>query len=688
MARKRRARKHRSKRHKSSRTGRRLLIGLGLTLPLLYFAFTRMFFDPFEPSQPSFQLLVPQDVDLFVHRKHLSGDFQGFPEPKVPGRWMRTPEWRELTATNWYRGTGWPTDMNALVDSVLGAHAELLTQDGSVDPLVDFLGQEVAVVGRDPGSAGHLAFMARLTPAGKLAVEALAFEGALHGALPGATRTEVRDPDVPAVSWQRIDLPDADSIFYARRYDLLVVGTNERLVRDILRTVEQGSELSLGLSRLYHDNLVSPSEPLDQRFSMAWFADLNHLVDAYDLAPDTVDRHRDALLNVLPRLIDWELMQEGIGRLEFDSRRINFTAHADLDVAAASDDKGGLLGAPAFYVEYRLNQLLSILPSSTAAVVTFNVDLKRFLNTITAGLDSEIITLTNGLIRDVARYNPNWRVQSLSQFIAEVARVLEGEISVAFRPLDHQIPAGAQPIPALAIIAKVRDAAACEALFQAFTNAYRVLGVSTDDMWQQDHQGIGTRKYMNLAGLAAEQVSFMVLEGETMVLSTDDDFTLDIFKTYTEVDRSAASGDGVSELIASFAPTGQRRARGNVAAWGDVDMIREMLEPYAEWTAELETQLDFLLLRAQLRRQLIESDYSRFKGRDELPEDSEAELAAKLDTLLDEMEARRLAEDVPRVAQELRERRQWMELLQQGAFSVLLEERATELAVHLRTAVR
>lgn len=687
MVRKRRARRHKSKRKKSKGSYRRLWIGLGLVLPLLYFAFTRLFFDPFEASQPPFERMVPQDVDLYLHRSFLANDFDEFPVPSVPARWMRTRQWRELTETDWYGDRSWPTQMDGFLEGLLGDSAERLAEDSPIDLLDDFLGQEIALVGHDPGTAGHLALMVRLTPMAKLAVEALEFDSLLDRFLPGATRVEVRDPDVPAVAWQRLELPDAEPIFYARRTDLLVVGDDEGLVREILRTVEQGAELSLGLSRLYHDNLRPPSQPAEGRFTMEWFVDLRHLVDAYDLAPNVLDRHRDALLNVLPRLIDWDLLQDGIGRLEFDSRRIDFQAHADLDVAAASDDKGGLLGAPAFTVEDRLSELLAILPTNTGAVVTANIDLKRFLNTIVNGLDSEIVNLVNGLMRDVARYNPSWRVQSLAQLINELARVLQGELTVAFRPLDHSVPVGAQPLPALAFIAPVKDAAACEALFQAFINAHQVLGVDSDAMWSFDHHGIGVRKSMGLVGMPAEQISFMVFEGETMVLTTDDEFTLEIFRAYTGVDRSVATERGVSELIGSFAVPGQRRARGNVALWGDTGTILEMLEPYAEWTAELETQLDFGILRPVQRKQLIAREYPQYRDKDELPDAVEAEIEQKLDAILSEMDVQRREVELPALAKEMRESRQWLELLSQGALSVLLEERATEVAVHLRTAV-
>lgn len=683
MARRTRARKHQSKRRKGKKGGKLWLILLGLVLPLLYFAFTRLFFDPFEGSLPAFRLLVPQDVDLYLHRERLDSDFEEFPRPDVVARWMRTPEWRELSRTDWYAGTGWPKDMDELV----GPLEALLQDTGPLDLLDDVLGKEVAVIGRNPGTAGQLVLLARLSSKGKLAVEALDYDAVASQALGETTRSEVQDPEFPAVRWQRLDPTDgSEPLFFQRVQDLLVAGTDEVLVRDVLRNAAQTSELTVGLSRLYHDNVEPTNVPPSQRFQMEWFADVRHLVDAYDIAPDLTDRSQDALLNVLPRVIDWDLLQEGVGRLELDERRLGATAYVALDTLRAREDKGGLLGAPEFVVTERMGDLLRMMPGSASAVVTANLDLRRFLNAVVAGLDPELVTLLNDTIDGVARWNVNWNVRTVQQLIDELDRVLDGELTVALRPLDREVPAGSQPVPGLAFILPIKDPNGWEAVGQAFINGHQVLGVDEDNMWKVAHGGLGERKHMKLIGMAAEHISFIALEGETLVLTTDDDFTQEIIAAYQGASRPISGQPGVADLLDAFAPAGQREARANVAAWVDAEGLLEILEPYAEWRAELDTQIDFPLRRAQLRKELLQGEYRDFDG-DDLPEDVAQELDARLDELLDEEESNRLSIDVPRMAREWFERQQWLELLNQGMGSIRLGERATDVALHLETAV-
>jgi hypothetical protein len=56
---------------------RRLALALVIAVPVLYFVFTKVFFDPFEGSQPVFAVLVPRDVDLYARRARLDTDLAG-----------------------------------------------------------------------------------------------------------------------------------------------------------------------------------------------------------------------------------------------------------------------------------------------------------------------------------------------------------------------------------------------------------------------------------------------------------------------------------------------------------------------------------------------------------------------------------------------------------------------------------
>ena len=683
--RRRRSRRRGGHRKNKSNLVRNLALALGITLPILWVVFSKTMFDPFEAPAPSFRLAVPRDVDLFAHRLALSSDLdlsskEALPSPVIIQRWMRTLPWRDFAATDWARQRGVP----ATVEELYGSLGETVAMDtGPIDIVTDLLGKECAVIGRDPWTAGRFAFLFRLSTKAKVAVELLDFMG--EGVLQGATRSEMVDELQPGHRWWRIDLQDGSSWHYFRHSDLLVVGNDGELVLDVQKTLAKNGELSLGLSRLYRDNVPEPMAAPDERFGTDFALDLQHLIHAYDLLPDEHRRDEDAISNVLPSLVDVERLRDAVGRLEFDKRRLDLDLFADVEGGAlgATDARGGVIGSETFKVHERLGSALSLMPRGTAAVQVMNVDLSAFLKSVVEGLDPELVQLINDSIRGVANWTPTFNVHNVSQLIAELDRALTGHFTVAMRTLDHDIPAGAQPVPTLALIAPIRDLRAWEAIAQAVINGNQVLGIDSEEMWQQSFGGLGTHKFLPLPITSSEGVSWIVLEGETLVLSTDPDFTNDIIEAYSGRGQAVRGEPGVDRLLEAYQ---RQMVRANVAAWIDARSLMRIIEPYAEWRAELDTAIDFAVVRAQERRKILRAEYP---GYVELPppEQLEQAISERLDTLMDAMEAERLAITVPAAAQTFLESWGWMGLIKQGSFSLRLGEHTASASVHLETVI-
>jgi hypothetical protein len=415
------ARRKRVKRRQSRRGGRRLLvragIGAALAVPVLYFVFTKMFYDPFEDSQPPFPVLVPRDVDFFVRRESLASDIVAFPRPVLLDRIGRTREFRELSATAWWKGLSWPAAFEAALTQGEAATAEL-----PFDPLADLVGREVALVGRlPPGAEPELLLMARISGRAKFGVEALDFGLARSRALPGATLTDEEDPDVPGLTWRRLDLPGEGAVYYARRLDLLVASRSQTLLRDVLRAVQGSREASLGLSRLYIDRLPTPVSVPDRRFSVDMLVNSKPLLlatglvpaqaapDAAAVGPDgKVVPGPDAVANALEKLVDLSLLREVVARVELDEL-VAVRLYADVDHALATERHTGLIGAPGFLVKERLRDALALLPADTSGVVVLNVELRPFLQTLTAAFDPDMVLLLDGLLPRRAPAGPTAR---------------------------------------------------------------------------------------------------------------------------------------------------------------------------------------------------------------------------------------------------------------------------------------
>jgi len=682
------ARRPRARRRERRRRGnvglRRLALALVIAVPVLYFIFTKVFFDPFEGSQPVFAVLVPRDVDLYAQRARLDTDLAGM-RPRLWDRLLATPAYKALAATGWWQGMSWPKDFEAVLKQLGESTAGL-----PLDPVEDLLGREVALVGRLPEKGEpRVAVLMRISPKAKLAVELLDFDAGLHKAFPGATRSNVQDPDVPGVSWKRLELPPdvapagaGGAWFYARELDLLVVSRDENLVRDVLRQVQSGEETSLGLSRLYHEQLAAPRGPPEDRLSLEFLVDAPRLLKPPEVKPAADALGPDALDNALPKLVDTRALGETVGRIELDDR-LSLSIASDLDDGAVAATGAGLRGAPAFVVRERLRDILGLLPSDTSGALTMNVELRPLLETLVASLGPDETRLINDTIRDVARYSPTFKVDSLIGLVAYLDRALGDEVSIAVRPVDHPIPTGLQPLPSLVFLFRVQDLSLWQSLDDAVVRGYKALGLDPEKMKQLD-EGVGVRKWLGVSGLPIEEVSYVVLDGETAVVGTDADFVREVVAVYTNQRSSVAAKPDVRALVDSLG----ERTPANLAAWGDAEALLRILEPYADYVADMDSQLDLGVVRVQKGRELIETVYPQWKGKEaEMPPEVKSAYETRLDGEVQAVEARRQSEEIPRLATAWREKRQWLHLFKQFAVALRYGQHDADLRVQATTAL-
>lgn len=652
-------------------------MGAVIALPLLYFAFTKVFYDPFEGRQPPFPALVPRDVQVYARRERLDTDLAEL-RPLLWDRLRATPAFRELERGPWWQAQAWPRDLEAL----LARAAEGLA-GAPLDPVADLLGEELVLAGRLAEGVPQLAALLRISGRAKLAVELLDFDSGLQKALPGATLAEIEDPDVPGQAWKRLDVPAelapdaAGAWFFARRLDLLVVSRHEALVRDVLRQAESGEETSLGLSRLYHEELPAAAGTPDARLSLEFLLDARPLLASW-LGPPAAERSPDALDNALRRLLDPRLVGETVGRLELDDRLL-LRLSADLDDAAAGAPTAGLSGAPSFAIRERLSDVLGLLPADVSAVVTLNAELRPLLETLVEALGPDEVKLLNDTLRDMSRYSPAFKVDSLPSLVAFLDRTLGDEVTVALRPLDHEVPPGSQPLPTLAFLFRVQDAAAWNALDAAVVAGYKALGLDPARMKQLD-EGVGVRKWLGVSNLPMEEVSYVLLDGELGVVGTDLDIVREIVAVYASQRSSAATRSETRALLDAIGP----QARANLAGFGDVESLLRMLQPYGPWLAEAATLLDLGVVRLEQGRELLASAaYRQWKTEADLPEETRKRFEADLDARVREVERRRVEEQVPALADEWWQARQWLRLLRRGAFGLRLGEHDAELVLAL-----
>lgn len=683
MARRRKQLKRRERRQRSSKALGRVGAVVVVVGVLLYFAFTQFFFDPFEGSQKSFPVLVPHDVDLFVHRERLDSDMAVFPMPRLLVRLKGTAEWRDLTGTDWWSGLEFPGQVAAFEQDVRNA-----LHESPLDPIADLLGNEIALVGRLPDLGlgdSQYALLARLSTKAKFLIEGLDIEVGLEKAFPGARMVTVPDPEWPGLAYRRLEVPEQGVWFFARELDLLVMSRSEVLVRDVLRIVLGNEETSLGLSRLYYGHLPPATGAPDERLSLPFMLNLRQVLKRTEGDEALTRETPDALADALSKLVDLTLFEDMVGRVEIDNS-LTVTLHAELDAARAQSERTGLLGTRTFRVDERMRDVFSLLPADTIFTVSFNCDFGALLTTLADSLSDDVIKLLNDTIKELAKYTPSWRVQNLrgpSGLLRHLDRALGDEITIAVREADHEFAPGSQPLPALAFFIRVRDLNLWNQLDEAVVRGRHALGLGKDDLWQRD-EGNGMQKWMFLpAGLPMEELSWIVLNRETVIIATDLDFLREIVSVYAS--HRSSLGTRV-EARDSVAVMGNMLA--NLVLWGSAPRVLELLEPYGKYIALESTAVDRVAARLTQRNHLIASNYAEYRGReDELPEALREQLEARLDNVMTAMEATRREQTIPAAAKAWREARQWLSLFGPVSVALRLGDHDADLRLHADTVL-
>lgn len=687
------ARRRRVKRRKSGKKGGlislpRLLVVLLLLLALGYFAFEKLFFELGEEPHGPFDQLVPRDVELFVRREALGSDFNGWPNLRLQEAVEVSGAWKRFAQSAMWQAQTWPDEVQAALDEL-----SELTADLPFDLLEDVLAREVVVVARQLEAPGTYALLARLNNAGKFAVSgALRFDGTLADNVPGLTVEERSDPERADVNYTRFGLPDGGELFLDRDRDLLVLSRDEVLIQDILATVEDGGALSLALERLYAQYLPEPTGAPSERFSASFVVELAELVRVHELRPNLLDPDRDVLADLWPRVVDPAILQRGLGRLEVTADAVDFELHADVDVEKNRAAPGGLAGAPDFRTAERLGDKLRLMPHDTAGLITANVRLSDLLNTLLQNLDPALRQLVDTKVQRVGTLLPSSPVRSLPTLVAELSRAFGDEITVAVRRADHEFGPGQQPLPLLAFLLPVDNEAAWDAIENALLTGASEIGFDMSNSQQLD-MGSDFLKWLAVVGLPFEEFAYIVLDGELAVISTDRRFAEEIVGAYigSMGVRTLADDADVQRMLDRYRPGRYGPPRANLAMWFDKEAMWGLLEPYAEYVADLDSVLDLATLRASERTRLMNSDPGLkqwARKPDALPEDKQAELDERLDAYIAEQQRERAEVTIPKLAAAWKEQWALRELVSQFSAGLRLGERELDLQLHVETALR
>lgn len=452
---------------------KRTLIVLAFVVGLSYFAFTLVFFDPFEGSYMdehegkavALEYVVPREVDFFFHKRALENDFElgEFPVPSAWDRIRLSRRWQKFERTPLYDTLKEELQLGEKIGQIQDATAQVPL----LDPLTDLVGRDLAVFGRIKGRGYEESEVAAVflgSGMSRFAYEA-ASNGLTRSLLGMPFEVEENEDGV-----RKFTLESGDEIHLFRHKDLFIAGTGPLLLAEIVQLMEMGKEQSLGWSKEYHNTVAqdvavfagmestapTEEEDLEQRLQMHLnLSSMFSLVDFDDTFLDPREQVSRWLLGKLfsPRYFNKFTLDLGFGDT-IDLRGM-FGYNRD----AAESSQTGFYNRKTFELRQAMDRVAALVPEETFLLLAARVDMNRFLPQMVQGLtqmDPESREMLDALIQAVHSVQPRFAHLDAMQLANHLAGMIGDDVVVALKRDDY-LGAPEDPKPLLSIFLQVKD---------------------------------------------------------------------------------------------------------------------------------------------------------------------------------------------------------------------------------------
>lgn len=450
-----------------SKGTKRLVLILIFVAGLSYFAFTLVFFDPFEGSYlDSYQdtpiaieYAVPTNVDFFVHKRALEGDFSSgdFPVPKVWDDITLARNWQEFERTPLYGELNVDLDPARRVEEV----RELVAQIPLLNPLVDALGRDAAVFGRLAGRGSEQTEVAAVfLGSGKAR---FAYEAIGIGPLRGLLGIPV-DVEQDAKGVRTLTLENGAKIHLYRHFDLFVVSSGSGLVDEVIDLLGAGRNQSLGYLRRYHatvaqdvDNFaglqntqVTRSEELERRVQL--YGRLPSLFALTDADETFLDPKGEMSRWLLARLFNPTYFGDVTVDIGFGDT-LDLRGMLSFSRERAEQAQTGFYNRNTFELRTAMDKVARLLPDDVYFAMAARLDMNRFLPTMIEALTTvnpESRKALDELVATVRRLRPDFRPTNAVDLVRSIASFIGDDVVVALkRDTYFGAPAGGMPLVAL-----------------------------------------------------------------------------------------------------------------------------------------------------------------------------------------------------------------------------------------------
>ncbi len=406
---------------------RYLVIGFMCLVLAGLWAFSYLFFNPFEGNyEYDLSSLIPREVDFYVSKADLAGDFDPLPRPAFAEDLEANAHGQALLELDFVKDLLDEIDVQEAMAELGAGLAELPIRQ---DPLEIFGGNDLALAGNLAGedlSTADWALYGRVNWIGKLGLELLN-SGLVSLDAQGLSRTKLARG--VSISGARLVRP----LYLTRIRDVVVVATREEFIDQAHEFDERRGENSFGLSAKYADHIAQLAEGEDDLEAYVDWRSLSEKLRLPGTWPDP--RAQDFAVRLAARLFQVGALREAFGRMSFGNG-LTFDLSGELSSELVSTEQKRIYREKGFE-KAEIKEFGSLAPGDVGFFVCARMPVRDLLTELVAALDEP----TRGLIEDKVR--DVWGQPDLSALLEDLSGAFQDRFALFLRDNDYPEDTGA-----------------------------------------------------------------------------------------------------------------------------------------------------------------------------------------------------------------------------------------------------
>jgi hypothetical protein len=400
-----------------------LIVVLGLTLFVGYFAFATFLFAPHESRfKYDVAALVPRDVDFFLAKADLERDFDTFPRLAVVKDMQDNEHFRSFIESPEWGLFKQEQNLDALLRDLEDQVGQIPL---GIDPLKIFGGKDLALAGRFQGSSfadADWAAYGRANWIGKLGVALLS-----RGWLPLDGIEVEREDGIMRLSGQQLARP----LYLTRVRDVIVVGTSHELAASARDLEARSGEGSLLASADYNDNIATANRHV-RRDEVEVIVDMRDLLANLDHQGELPDSNAQVFVtSFLGKVFQAPACKKVMGVLGL-RHGLQMDLFGGLASERITEDQRSIYMRSGFSHSELLQDITRIAPEDCALFVYLHGPIDVLLKQVFSSMEPEMRNLLEENFRSTGEYN------SLDQVVDHLASGLGNRLALIVAPNTYK----------------------------------------------------------------------------------------------------------------------------------------------------------------------------------------------------------------------------------------------------------